>query len=126
MEAFHPRPAEPVGDLTAPGSFSPTAAAPRRTAPLPAAAPVLAIEPPAPTGVVGLVLAAAMDGVTHVVRPEAAAAVAEEFTFPIVLTLAVLAFLAVQGYVDRRDPKLRLAPQHVVETVVQFQPEAEL
>lgn len=93
---------------------------------MPAAAPVLPVEPPVPRGVVGLVLAAAIDGVTHVVRPEAAAAVAEEFTFPIVLALAVLAFLAVQGHVDRRDPKLRLAPQHVVETIVQFRPEAEL
>jgi hypothetical protein len=38
----------------------------------------------------------------------------------------VLAFIAVQGHIDRRDPKLRLAPQHVVETVVRFEREAEL
>ena len=88
--------------------------------------PSAVIQPAAPTGGGALVLAAAIDGVTRVVQPEAAVTVAEEFTFTIALTLAVIGFLAVQGHIDRRDPKLRLAPQHVVETVVRFEPEAEL
>jgi negative regulator of sigma E activity len=88
--------------------------------------PSAVIQPATPTGVVAQVLAAAIDGVTRVVQPEAAITVAEQFTFPIALTLAVIGFLGVQGYIDRRDPKLRLAPQHVVETVIRFEPEAEL
>jgi hypothetical protein len=90
-------------------------------------APALpAMEPALPIGVVGQVVAAAIGGVTHVVHPDAAVAVAEEFTFPIALTIAVLGYLAVQGHIDRRDPKLRLAPQHVIETVIRFEPEGEL
>jgi hypothetical protein len=88
--------------------------------------PPIAVGPFAPTGVVAQVLAAAITGVTSVVRPEAAVAVAEAFTFPITLTVSVLAFLAVQGYIDRRDPKLRSAPRHTVETVVHFEPEEDL
>ena len=34
-------------------------------------------------------------------------------------------FLAVQHRLDSRDPKLRLAPQHHVETVLQFREEAD-
>ena len=71
-------------------------------------------------------MAAAIGGVTHVVRPGAAVAVAGQFSFPLALALAVVAYLVVQGRMDRRDPKLRLAPQHVVETVVRFEPEAKL
>jgi hypothetical protein len=88
--------------------------------------PPLAAQPPRPTAVIAQVLAAAITGVTQVVHPAAVVAVAEEFTFPIVLTVAVLAFLAVQSHIDRRDPKLRMAPQHVVETVVRFEPEDDL
>ncbi|HUF84453.1 MAG TPA: hypothetical protein VMQ81_07675 [Acidimicrobiia bacterium] len=88
--------------------------------------PPAVIQPATPTGVVAQVFAAAIDGVTRVVRPEAAVTVAEHFTFPIALTLAVVGFVGIQGYIDRRDPKLRLAPQHIIETVVRFEPEAEL
>ena len=88
--------------------------------------PPIEAHPLAPTGVVAQVLAAAITGVTAVVQPEAAVAVAGQFTFPIALTVAVLAFIAVQGHIDRRDPKLRMAPQHVVETVVRFEPEDDL
>ncbi|HEU4979534.1 MAG TPA: hypothetical protein VFT42_11595 [Solirubrobacteraceae bacterium] len=40
----------------------------------------------------------------------AALATANRFSFPIGLALIVLLFLALQGRIDRRDPKLRLAP----------------
>lgn len=76
--------------------------------------------------VVAQVIGAAITGVTTVVRPEAAVAVAEQFTFPLALTVAVIVYLVVQGHVDRRDPKLRLAPQHIRETVLRFEPEADL
>ena len=90
------------------------------------APPSLLVQVPTPTGVVAQVLAAAITGVTTVVQPAAAVAVASEFTFPITLTVAVVLFLAIQGHIDRRDPKLRLAPRHVVETVVRFEAEDEL
>jgi hypothetical protein len=76
--------------------------------------------------VVQQVLSAAADQVRRAVKPEAAIAVTTEFTFPMALTLAVLGFLAVQGWVDNRDPKLRRAPRHAVETYVQFRDEDEL
>ena len=57
------------------------------------------------------VVGAAVEQVSRVVQPEAVVAVAAEFTFPISLAVAVLAFLMAHGQVDRRDPKLRNAPQ---------------
>lgn len=79
-----------------------------------------------PGGVVGRVVTAAVEQVARVVRPDAAVAVASQFTFPLALALAVLAYLVIQGRVDRRDPKLRIAPQHVLETLVIFRTEDEL
>lgn len=35
---------------------------------------------------------------------------ASRFAFPLILALLVVAFLIVQGRIDRNDPKLRLAP----------------
>ena len=72
------------------------------------------------------VVGAAVDQVSRVVQPEAVVAVAAEFTFPISLAVAVLAFLMAHGHVDRRDPKLRNAPRDGVETLVQFQGEDQL
>jgi hypothetical protein len=76
--------------------------------------------------VVGQVVRAAIDQVVRVVRPEAAVAVATEFGFPLGLAGAVLVFLIVQGHVDRRDPKLRIAPQNAGETFVTFKGEDQL
>ena len=59
-------------------------------------------------------------------RPEAAVAVATEFTFPLTLALAVVGYLVIQGLVDRRDPKLRMAPQHAGETFMRFVAEEQL
>ena len=78
------------------------------------------------TPVVGQVVGAAVEQVVRAVRPEAAVAVAAEFTFPLALALAVLAYLVIQGQFDRRDPKLRVAPQNVIETLVTFKTEEEL
>ena len=71
-------------------------------------------------------LSAAVDQVARVVQPAAAAAVATEFGFPLALAAAVLGFLLIQGYVDRRDPKLRMAPRTSLETIVEFKPEEQL
>jgi tetrahydromethanopterin S-methyltransferase subunit D len=83
-------------------------------------------EPAGPAAVVGQVVGAAVEQVVRAVRPEAAVAVATEFTFPLTLALAVLGYLLIQGQIDRRDPKLRVAPQNVVETLVTFKDEEEL
>jgi hypothetical protein len=41
---------------------------------------------------------------------KAAVNTANRFSFPLILAVLVVAFLAIQGRIDRRDPKLRLAP----------------
>ena len=79
-----------------------------------------------PVAVVGQVLSAAVERVGVVVRPEAAVAVASEFGFPLALAIAVGGFVLIQGYVDRRDPKLRVAPQSARETYVRFVTEEQL
>jgi tetrahydromethanopterin S-methyltransferase subunit D len=97
--------------------------------PEPAPAPEAAIVPEAasgPAAMVGQVVGAAVEQVVRAVRPEAAVAIATEFSFPLALALAVLAYLVIQGQIDRRDPKLRVAPQNVVETLVTFKTEEEL
>jgi hypothetical protein len=94
-----------------------------------APAPEAATMPNAPAGpaaIVGQVVGAAVEQVVRAVRPEAAVAVATEFTFPLALALAVLGYLVIQGQIDRRDPKLRVAPQNVVETLITFKTEEEL
>jgi hypothetical protein len=83
-------------------------------------------KPEPPQSVVDRFLSVAASEVGRVVRPEAAAAVATEFGFPLALTLAVVVFLVVQNRLDARDPKLRAAPQTYTETVVQFQSEDQL
>ena len=64
-----------------------------------------------PADVVGGVLAAAIQQVASMVKPEAAAVVATAFSFPLILMLAVVCFLVGQGRIDARDPKLRSAPR---------------
>jgi hypothetical protein len=69
------------------------------------------------------VINSAAAGVSVVVQPAAAAAVATTFSFPLGLMLAVLLFLLVQRYIDARDPKLRAAPRSKADAVVRFQDE---
>jgi hypothetical protein len=121
-----PRPDQPEPPTAAP--IEPDGAAPA-PAPEPAPVPPSAMvpnEPSGPAAVVGQVVGAAVEQVVRAVRPEAAVAVATEFTFPLALALAVLAYLVIQGPIDRRDPKLRGAPQNVIETLVTFKTEEEL
>jgi hypothetical protein len=72
------------------------------------------------------VLAEAATQVATIVRPGAAAAVATTFSFPLTLMLAVLVFLLVQRYVDRRDPKLRAAPRSTADGLIEFKDEEGL
>lgn len=81
---------------------------------------------PQPTNVVGVVLAAALQQVGAVVKPEAAAAVATAFSFPLGLMVAVMGFLVGQGRIDAHDPKLRTAPRTPKDTVMNFRNEEEL
>ena len=119
MTAFRPpSPPDPM-PLPAPAAVASAAPVPARTITAPVAAPQ-AQSPVEQT------VRAAVSGVLHMVRPAALVAVATEFTFPLMLALAVLGYLLVQGFVDRRDPKLRVAPQHVVETLLPFRGEDEL
>ncbi|MET1231373.1 MAG: hypothetical protein ABWY52_00820 [Candidatus Limnocylindrales bacterium] len=78
-----------------------------------------------PVGFVGVVLRVA-DQVRASVQPEAVQAVAETFTFPLALMLAVLFFLFVQHRLDRRDPKLRNGPAAGTEIVIPFIEEREI
>jgi hypothetical protein len=79
-----------------------------------------------PNGIVDAVMLGVVAQVAFVVQPAAAVAVASTFTFPLVLMLAVLLFLFIQSEVDRRDPKLRAAPNTIAETVIPFEEEGEL
>ena len=54
------------------------------------------------------------------VQPEAAAAVATTFSFPLALMVAVLLFVLLQARLDARDPKLRNAPLTARESIVPF------
>jgi hypothetical protein len=106
-----------------PGVVGPAAPGPQ--SPSPSEPPV---EAPADTGgVAGAVqefVTAAAQRAATVVRPEAAAAIATGFGFPLILMLAVIAYLGVQGRIDYHDPKLRAAPQSWVETLDSFEEEA--
>jgi hypothetical protein len=66
-----------------------------------------------------------VDGVRqHVaatVRPAAVVAVAEAFSFPLILMLVVLVFLLAQGRMD--DPKFRMAPLTKDDTTIAFEDE---
>ncbi len=68
----------------------------------------------------------AISNVGLILRPEAALAVATEFTFPLALAIAVLVFLVAQDQVDRRDPKLRAAPERMTDALIRFEPEEQL
>jgi hypothetical protein len=72
------------------------------------------------------VFSEALVRVAMVVKPKAAAAVATTFTFPLVLMIAVLLFLLAQGFLDRRDPKLRKAPRSTADVVIEFKEEERL
>ena len=62
--------------------------------------------------------------VGNVVKPEAAARVAQTFSFPLALALLVVIFLVVQPRLDDRDPKLRSAPRSPADLLVAFEEDA--
>jgi hypothetical protein len=76
----------------------------------------------------GLLIQGLVDGVRErvaaTVRPEAVVAVAEAFSFPLVLMVAVLVFLVGQWRMD--DPKFRMAPLSRADTTIQFEEEGAL
>ena len=76
--------------------------------------------------VLSAIVSGAVDQVSRVIKPQAAAAVAATFGFPLILMLLVAMYLVVQARVDHRDPKLRLAPQNAYDTVVAFTDEEAL
>lgn len=82
---------------------------------------------PAPngTGIDGIISNVA-DRIRTTVKPQAAAAVATAFGFPLSLMIAVLLFLLIQSRLDGRDPKLRAAPLTTSETILPFRDEDEL
>jgi hypothetical protein len=90
------------------------------THPQPGPAPT---RPPeaAPAGFVESIVAGVRDRVVATVRPAAVVAVAEAFSFPLILMVAVLVFLLAQGRMD--DPKFRKAPLSRTDTTVAFEDE---
>ena len=67
-------------------------------------------------GIDGIITGVA-EQIQHTVKPAAAAAVATEFGFPLILMIAVLLFVLVQSRLDGRDPKLHAAPLAGAETL---------
>jgi hypothetical protein len=139
--------AAPAPDATTTAEVSQSATSPRRDAdPDPAQPAIAAVRPnaspsarpnrpssatppvslPKSPGVFDALISRVANQVSVVVRPAAAAAVASSFTFPLLLMLAVLLFLAIQARLDRRDPKLRNAPRTTAETFLPFEDEAQL
>lgn len=85
-----------------------------RSTPAPSAGDM---APPAPTSAV----TDNDDGAATVERlREASVPAARQFSLPLVLGALVLAFLAVQGRVDRRDAKLMAAPVTVADDLLPF------
>lgn len=75
---------------------------------------------------ISAVLGAAIQQVARIVKPQAAVVVAAAFGFPLILSIIVVLFLLGQGWFDARDPKLRMAPQTPVETIVPFKDEEHI
>jgi hypothetical protein len=74
----------------------------------------------------GVIVQGFVDGVsqqvTATVKPAAVVAVAEAFTFPLILMVVVLLFLIGQWRME--DPKFRMAPLNRSESTIRFEEEA--
>jgi hypothetical protein len=79
-----------------------------------------------PVGIVGAFVSRVASQVRASVQPEVVQAVAETFTFPLALMLAVLLFLVIQHRLDRRDPKLRNDTATGAEIVIHFVDEQDV
>jgi hypothetical protein len=86
--------------------------------PPPAAAP-FGVVLPEPAAIVHNILDGVSQQVAATVRPAAVVAVAQAFTFPLILMVAVLLFLIGQWRMD--DPKFRMAPLSRAETTIKFE-----
>jgi hypothetical protein len=75
---------------------------------------------------ISVVFGAAIRQVAMVIKPQAAVVVAAAFGFPLILSIIVVLFLLAQGWFDARDPKLRMAPQTAVETILPFRDEEQI
>jgi hypothetical protein len=75
---------------------------------------------------VGAIISGVADRLGSTVKPEAAAAIATTFGFPLALMIAVVLFLLGQSRLDGRDPKLRAAPLTAADTVLPFRDEDAL
>ncbi len=131
-----PVPSDPPAPSAAPLATPPPEPTPWpviATVPLPAPTAGSVAEQPVPSSQapdqlnpVMAVLAAFAAQAGRVVRPEAAVAVAATFGFPLGLSLAVVIFLAVQGRIDGRDPKLVADAPAEGDAVVPFVREEQL
>jgi hypothetical protein len=77
-------------------------------------------------GPLSVVFDAAVEQVNKIVKPEAAVAVAATFGFPLGMNLTVVLFLMAQGWIDARDPKLRVASGAASDVFVAFEEEEQL
>jgi hypothetical protein len=84
----------------------------------PDAAP-FAIALPEPAAIVRKFVDGVSERVASTVRPAAVVAVAQAFSFPLILMVAVLLFLIGQWRMD--DPKFRMAPLSRAETTIRFE-----
>ena len=87
---------------------------PVRDAPAPAPDGLSPVRSPLPEDAGPAVLPPRRPGVLEAVRAATARA-ARRVAFPLALVVVVAAFLAIQGRLDRRDPKLAVAPLRPVE-----------
>jgi hypothetical protein len=109
-----------VAALVDPGAGTPGARGGGIIAPV-APNPAPDQRPAAARSIVDSLVGIAQDGAALVIRPEAAAAVATGFGFPILLAILVLMFLVIQPRFDDRDPKLRRAPGRIGDLLVAFE-----
>jgi hypothetical protein len=83
------------------------------------------VPPPAPVdeppGFFNEVLGAVAHNIRTTVQPDVVAAVATTFSFPLILAIAVVAFLLLQARLDSRDPKIRFAPRSAGEVYIAFE-----
>jgi hypothetical protein len=80
------------------------------------------VDLPGPGAIVQTIVDGVSQQVAATVRPAAVVAVAEAFTFPLILMVAVLLFLIGQSRME--DPKFRLAPLSRNDTTIRFEEEA--
>jgi hypothetical protein len=112
---------DPRGGAAGPGVGDQTPGVPAGTGDEPASGPSVTF--PEPAVIVGTIVDRVTDGVVAAVKPAVVAAVAEAFSFPLVLMIAVVLFLLGQGRFDGRDPKFRMAPLTRADTTVPFEDE---